>query len=93
MHDPSMWDHIAILMVAAEEEESMEPKVEQMLQHNISLCRRDYIVAILNRHPKNCYNMFQMEIYAFHVSCNTLHANAIMESIRGAFVKEAVTDN
>ncbi|KAF5476725.1 hypothetical protein F2P56_003435 [Juglans regia] len=61
-----------------------------MPEHNIGLCGRDYIVAILNGHPKNCWNLFRMEIYAFEALCNTLRANEYLASTREVFVEEAL---
>ncbi|XP_042939606.1 uncharacterized protein LOC122274656 [Carya illinoinensis] len=88
--DNTHLDHMTILLAAVEEEESIGQVVERMPQHNIGLRGREYIVAILNGHPKNCRNMFRMEVYAFQALCNTLHTNAILESTREVSVEEVV---
>ncbi|XP_042944692.1 protein ALP1-like [Carya illinoinensis] len=88
--DNTYLDHMAILLAAVEEEESIGQVVERMPQHNIGLHGQEYIVAILNGHPKNCRNMFQMEVYAFQALCNTLRTDSILESTREVSVEEAV---
>ncbi|XP_042939406.1 protein ALP1-like [Carya illinoinensis] len=88
--DNTYLDHMAILLAAVEEEESTEQVVERMLQHNIGLRGREYIVAILNGHPKNCRNMFRMEVYGFQALCNTLRTDSILESTREVSVEKAV---
>ncbi|XP_042962482.1 uncharacterized protein LOC122296751 [Carya illinoinensis] len=88
--DNTYLDHMALLLAAVEEEESIGQVVERMPQHNIGLRGREYIVAILNGHPKNCKNMFRMEVYAFQALCNTLRTDSILESTREVSVEEAV---
>ncbi|XP_041011305.1 L10-interacting MYB domain-containing protein-like [Juglans microcarpa x Juglans regia] len=87
-NQPPGWDDYELGGATAEE--SALPVFEQMPEHNIGLRERDYIVAILNGHPNNCWNIFWMEIYAFEALCNTLRGNEYLESTREVSVEEAL---
>ncbi|XP_035551106.1 uncharacterized protein LOC118349685 [Juglans regia] len=89
MRDDSIWDNMFMLTIAAVEESAL-PVFERMPEHHIGLRGRDYIIAILNGHPNNCWNLFQMEIYGFEALCNILRANEYLTSTREVSVEEAL---
>ncbi|XP_035543622.1 uncharacterized protein LOC118347699 [Juglans regia] len=78
-----------MLTIAAAEESAL-PMFERMPEHNIGLRGCDYIIAILNGHLNNCWNLFWMEIYAFEALCNTLRANEYLTSTREVSVEKAL---
>ena len=60
-------------------------------QHNIGLRGHEYIIGILNGHPRNCKDMFQLEVRTFRALCEALrNHNLLRDSIREVTVEEAV---
>ncbi|XP_042957659.1 uncharacterized protein LOC122293214 isoform X2 [Carya illinoinensis] len=74
-----------------EEQQSCAQRRMPRPQHNIGLHGREYIIAVLNGHPDNCYEMFRMEVYAFRALCDRLRRDvALRDSTREVTVEEAL---
>ncbi|XP_035542071.1 putative nuclease HARBI1 [Juglans regia] len=60
-------------------------------QHNIGLRGHQYILEVLNGNPRNCRELFRLEVDAFRALCSLLRSNRFLKDTRkGLTVEEQI---
>lgn len=62
----------------------------RMPQHNIGLCGHQYVYEILNGHPRNCQDLFQLEVDTFCALYSLRGNHFLVDFRREVSVEEAI---